>query len=250
MLMKKILIVGLIIFQFFAVLSQNYTVVIDAGHGGKDPGAVGRKSQEKDITLDISLKVGEYLTKYTDNIDVVYTRKTDVFIPLTDRAKIANDTNADLFVSIHVNAAGSPNAHGTETYVMGLHKSEDNLEVAKLENSSIFYETDYQHNYSGYDPNSPSTYIILNLFQNANLDMSLSLAEKLQTQFRDRARRKDLGVKQAGFVVLWHTTMPSVLIEVGFISNGAEEIYLTSNYGQEIIASAIFRAIRDYFEEM
>lgn len=249
--MNKILfLIIVLLLNFYCLNSQNYTVVIDAGHGGKDPGAIGRKSKEKNITLSLALKVGDYLTNYTDNINVVYTRKTDVFVPLTERAKIANDTNANLFVSIHVNAVSNKNIQGTETYVMGLHKSDDNIEVAKLENSAIFYEKDYQNNYGGYDPNSPTTYIVLNLFQNAYLDMSLTLADKLQTQFRDRARRKDLGVKQAGFLVLWQTTMPSVLIEVGFISNGAEEIYLNSIYGQEIIASAIFRAIRDYFNEM
>jgi len=246
---KNVLIIILLFLVFLNTDAQNYTVVLDAGHGGRDPGAVGRKSKEKDITLDIALIVGDYLTTYADNIDVIFTRKTDVFVALADRAKIANDTNADLFVSIHVNALNNKNVQGTETYVMGLHKSNDNIEIAKIENSSIFYEHDYQNQYSGYDPNSPATYIILNLYQNANLDLSLNLADKLQTQFRDRARRKDLGIKQAGFLVLWQTTMPSVLIEVGFISNGAEEIYLNSKYGQEIIASAIFRAIRDYFDE-
>ncbi|MBN2663575.1 MAG: N-acetylmuramoyl-L-alanine amidase [Bacteroidales bacterium] len=249
--MNKIVnILALLFLSICSLNAQNYTVVLDAGHGGKDPGAIGRKSKEKDITLSLALKVGNYLTKNTDNINVIYTRKTDVFIPLTDRAKIANDTNADLFVSIHVNAVSNKNVQGTETYVMGLHKSDDNLAVAKLENSAIFYEKNYMNSYNGYDPNSPATFIVLNLFQNAYLDMSLTLAEKLQTQFRDHARRKDLGVKQAGFLVLWQTTMPSVLIEVGFISNGAEEIYLNSNYGQEIIASAIYRAIRDYFNDL
>ncbi len=246
--MKQILLIFIFVtLTFSQLLSQNHTVVLDAGHGGKDPGAIGRKSNEKDITLAIALKVGEYLTTYADNINVIYTRKTDVFIPLHKRAQIANDNNADLFVSIHVNSTSSRSVRGTETYVMGLHKSDDNLKVAQNENAVILYEDDYKNQYSGYDPNSPTTYIVLNLYQNAYLDMSLSLAESVETQFRERAARKDLGVKQAGFLVLWQTTMPSILIEVGFISNSAEETYLNSDYGQEIIASAIFRAIRDYF---
>jgi N-acetylmuramoyl-L-alanine amidase len=243
------------IILFFAIIfATNFCfsqtqkiVVIDAGHGGKDPGAQGRTSNEKDITLAIALKVGEYLKKYTDNIKVVYTRTSDVFIPLDERAEIANKKKADLFVSIHVNSTTKSYVTGTETYVMGLHKSQDNLDVAVKENSAIFYEDNYKKKYEGYSPDDPATYIVMNLYQNAYLDWSLDLAQEIQTQFRERAKRKDLGVRQAGFLVLWKTTMPSVLIEVGFISNRNEEIYLNSQYGQEIIASAIYRAIKNYF---
>lgn len=246
--MKKILFLTVFLIIKTFLFCQN-VVVIDPGHGGKDPGAIGRRSQEKEIALEIALKVGNYLSAL-DDTKIIFTRKTDVFVPLHERAKIANDNNADLFVSIHVNATKNRNVSGTETYVMGLHKSSDNLEIAKIENSSILYEENYEEQYSGYDPDSPETYIVLNLYQNAYLDMSLDLAEKLQYQFREKARRRDLGVKQAGFLVLWQTTMPSVLIEVGFMSNGTEEMYLNSKYGQEIIASAIFRAIRDYLNEL
>ncbi len=245
--MIRILTIILIFMPIFAFSQNKYTVVIDAGHGGKDPGAQGRSSNEKDITLAVALKVGEYLEKYTDNIKVVYTRTTDVFIPLDKRAEIANSNKADLFVSIHVNSTTQGRVTGTETYVMGLHKSQDNLEVAVKENSAILYEENYQNKYDGYSPDDPTTYIIMNLYQNAYLDLSLKLAQEIQKQFRERAKRKDLGVRQAGFLVLWKTTMPSVLIEIGFISNKNEEIYLNSQYGQEIIASAIYRAIKNYF---
>lgn len=221
-------------------------VVIDAGHGGKDPGAIGKSTQEKDITLAIALKVGEYIEEYIEDVEVIYTRETDVFVELKERAEIANSNQADLMISIHVNSSKSSLPFGTSTYVMGLHKSEDNLEVAKTENSSILIESNYEENYNYFDPESPEAYIILNLYQNVNLENSVNLAAKIQNQFRVRAGRTDLGVKQAGLVVLWYTTMPSVLVETGFISNYLEEIYLASEYGQTIIASAIFRAFREY----
>jgi N-acetylmuramoyl-L-alanine amidase len=224
-------------------------VVIDAGHGGKDPGAAGKYSKEKNITLSVALKVGKYLKQNVKNIKVIYTRTTDVFVPLDERAEIANRNKADLFVSIHVNSTLDRSVQGCETYVMGLHKSKDNLAVAMKENSSIRYEKNYKSKYSGYDPDSPEAYIVMSLFQNAYLDMSLDLAEKMQYQYRERARRKDMGVRQAGFLVLWRTTMPSVLTEIGFISNRKEERFLNSQYGQDIIASAIYRAIRDYLKE-
>ena len=229
--------------------AQTKIVVLDAGHGGKDPGAIGKKSKEKDITLKIVTKVGHYLTENTKNVKVIYTRTTDVFVPLEERADIANKNKADLFVSVHVNATSNKSVHGAQTYVMGLHKSEDNLKLAVKENSAILYEDNYTEKYQGYDPNSPETYIIMSLFQSAYRDMSLDLAEKIQNQFKDRAGRRDMGVKQAGFLVLWQTTMPSVLIEVGFITNKSEEAYLNTEYGQDIIASAIYRAIRDYLAE-
>ncbi len=239
----------MLLFVSFLIYGQKRIVVIDPGHGGKDPGAIGKKSKEKNIVLAISLKVGAYLEENLKNVKVIYTRKTDEFIPLKKRAEIANNAGADLFVSIHANAIKNENAYGTETYVMGLHKTEKNLKVAILENSAILYENNYLDEYGGYEPNSPETYIVMNLVQSAYRDMSIDLAEKIQEQFKDRAGRKDKGVKQAGFLVLWQTTMPSVLVEVGFISNKNEEEYLNSEYGQSIIASAIYRAIRDYLNE-
>ena len=239
--------------NIFSQEENNYkirTVVIDAGHGGKDPGAVGSHSYEKDICLSIALKLGGYINEYIEDVEVIYTRKTDKFVELHKRAKIANENNADLFISIHVNSSKRKSATGTSTFVMGLHKSEDNLDVAKTENSVILKEDDYKNKYSGYEPNSPETYIIMNLYQNANLDNSLNFAQKIQSQFKNRAGRYSRGVRQAGLLVLWQTTMPSVLIETGFISNKNEEKFLNSKYGQEIIASAIFRAFRDYKNEM
>lgn len=246
---RKIFIIVTLLLASLTLFSQKKVVVIDAGHGGKDPGAQGRFSNEKDITLAIALKVGAYLEKYTSNVKVIYTRKTDVFVPLDKRADIANKNNADLFVSIHVNSTKDSKVRGAETFVMGLHKSEDNLQLAIAENSVILLEKDYKNKYNNFDPKSPQAYIIMNLYQNEYLNMSLDLANKIQYQFRERAKRVDLGVKQAGFLVLWQTLMPSVLVEIGFISNRKEEVFLNSQYGQDIIASAIYRAIRDYLKE-
>ena len=223
-------------------------VVIDAGHGGKDSGARGSKSMEKDIVLSISLKVGQYIEKYLPEVEVIYTRTEDVFVPLHERAEIANKNNADLFISVHANANPSSRPYGTETYAMGLHKSDENLRVAQLENSAILYEENYDSTYGGFEPNSAESYIIFSLMQNTFLDQSLNFASYVQHQFRERVNRKDRGVKQAGFLVLWKTTMPSVLVETGFISNPREEKFLMSEQGQDYLASAIFRAFRDYKE--
>ncbi len=222
------------------------TVVIDAGHGGKDPGAMGRHAKEKDITLAIALKVGYYIKRCCPDVKVIYTRTTDVFIPLYKRAEIANKNKADLFISIHVNSSPNHRVQGASTYVMGLHKDEENLKVAMLENKAILYEKNYRTTYDNFDINSPEAYIIFSLYQNAYLDLSLKFASLVQDQFRERAKRIDRGVHQAGFLVLWRTTMPSVLIEVGYISNPHEERYLMSRYGQDIIASAIYRAFKQY----
>jgi N-acetylmuramoyl-L-alanine amidase len=229
---------------------QIHRVVIDAGHGGKDPGALGLHSREKDIALAIALKTGEYIEKYLPGVEVIYTRKTDVFVELYKRAKIANDNKANLFISIHCNASKSTAASGTETYVMGLHKSAANLEVAKKENAAILNEENFADMYEGFDPNKDEDYITLTMFQNAFLDQSTMLADEIERQFREKAKRKDRGVFQAGFIVLYRTTMPGVLIETGFISNAAEEKYLTSEDGQAYIASAIFRSFKFYKEEM
>lgn len=225
------------------------TVVIDPGHGGREPGAVGRRSMEKDIALAISLKLGEYIKENIEDVEVIYTRETDVFVPLHERARIANENKADLFISIHANSAASRTAEGTETFVMGLHRSQANLEVARRENKSILYEDDYLETYDGFDPNSPEANIIFALYQNAYLEQSLQMAALIQQEFRERARRIDRGVKQAGFLVLYNVTMPGVLVETGFISNAREEAYLMSETGQAHLASAIFRAFRQYKEE-
>ncbi len=221
-------------------------VVIDPGHGGRDPGAIGRRSMEKDIVLAISLKLGGYINKYLPDVDVTYTRTGDEFVELHRRAEIANKNNADLFISIHANANTNSRIRGTDTFVMGLHTSKENLEVARRENAVILIEDDYDEQYEGFDPNSPESYIIFSLMQNTFLSQSLNFASHVQQQFRDRAGRIDRGVRQAGFLVLWQTTMPSVLIEVGFLSNEEEERFLMSEQGQAYIASAIFRAFRDY----
>lgn len=223
-------------------------VVIDAGHGGRDPGAVGLKSAEKDIVLAIALKLGKYINDNHKDVEVLYTRKEDVFVELFRRADIANENNADLFISIHANASPNKRAYGTETYAMGLHTSKENLEVARKENKAILFEDDYSTRYEGYDPNSPESFIVFSLMQNTFLYQSLDFASHIQNQFTERVKRFNRGVKQAGFLVLWRTTMPSVLIEVGFISNPDEEKYLMSEEGQNHLASAIYRAFRDYKE--
>lgn len=222
------------------------TVVIDPGHGGRDPGSVGRKSKEKDIALAISLQLGQLINEHLPDVKVIYTRTTDVFVEFHKRTEIANKNHADLFISVHINGAADSRAFGTETFVMGLHVSQANLEVAKKENAAILFEDDYLERYGGYDPNSPEANIIFSLYQNAHLEQSLQMASLVQHQFRDRARRQDRGVKQAGFLVLYGVTMPGVLIEAGFITNPREEEYLISREGQSHLASAIFRAFRDY----
>ncbi len=228
------------------------TVVIDAGHGGKDSGALGKKMMEKDLTLAIALKVGSYIKEFMPEVNVVYTREDDTFVALDERAEIANKAKADLFVSIHGNSISKPEIHGTETFVLGLHRSQENLEVAKKENSVIILEDDYNTKYEGFDPNQPESYIIFELMQNVYLDQSILAASLVENQFETRVGRHSRGVKQAGFLVLRKTAMPGILIEVGFLSNDKEEKYLMSEDGQTYLASGIFRAIRDYrdrFEE-
>lgn len=225
-------------------------VVIDPGHGGKDPGAVGRRTKEKDVVLPISLKLGGYINEYLPDVEVIYTRTTDEFVELHRRAEIANRNNADLFISIHANANSNRNIKGTDTFVLGLHRTKENLDVAMKENAAILFEEDYDEQYQGFDPNSPESYIIFSLMQNTFLGQSLNFASYVQGQFRERAGRIDRGIRQAGFIVLYQTTMPSVLIEVGFVSNEEEERFLMSDQGQSYIASAIFRAFRDYKESI
>ncbi|MCF8335482.1 MAG: N-acetylmuramoyl-L-alanine amidase [Bacteroidales bacterium] len=226
------------------------TVVIDAGHGGKDPGACGNYKDEKDLVLSIALKVGKHIEENFPNVKVIYTRKTDTLIPLFERAKIANKNKADLFISIHVNANGDSKIRGTETYVMGLHKSKSNLEVAKQENSAILYEEDYSKTYQGFDPNSAESYIIFSLMQNAYLKQSLNFASYIQKNFNQNTNLKNRGVKQAGFLVLYKTSMPRVLVEAGYLSNPREEKYLNKQEAQTNIAESIYEAFREYKQKV
>ncbi|MDD4848442.1 MAG: N-acetylmuramoyl-L-alanine amidase [Bacteroidales bacterium] len=226
------------------------TVVIDAGHGGTDPGAVGRKSKEKDITLAVSLKTGDYIKTNFPDVKVVYTRNSDVFVTLKGRAQKANHENADVFISIHCNSApNASTASGVETFIMGLHKTNDNLEVAKKENAAILLEANYEDDYAGFDPTSDEDMIAMTMFQSGSMKESNNLAYKVQRQFVDRVGRKDRGVKQAGFWVLYKTTMPGILIELGFLSNASEEQFLMSEEGKTYMASAIYRAFKEYKEE-
>jgi N-acetylmuramoyl-L-alanine amidase len=225
------------------------TVVIDAGHGGHDHGCKGAGSKEKDIALKIALKLGKLIEQNYPDVKVIYTRKTDEFVELHERAEIANRNHADLFICVHINA-GSKVAQGTETYVMGLHKSEDNLAVSKRENESILLEKDYKTQYEGYDPNSPESNIIFSLFQNTYREKSLIFASKVQYQLSEQAKRFDRGVKEAGFIVLWKTTMPSVLIECGFLSNPKEEKYLITDKAHESLSKSIFDAFKEYKIDM
>ncbi len=225
-------------------------VVIDAGHGGKDPGTVGRRTQEKYVALSIALKLGTLIQRNFRDVEVIYTRDRDRFIELHERAAIANRNKADLFISIHANANNVRTLRGAETYIMGLHRSQANLEIAKLENAAILLEADYTAKYEGFDPNSDESYITFSLYQNSNLESNFRFAAEVQEQMKDRVGLNDRGVRQAGFLVLYKTTMPSVLIEVGYLSNADEENFLISERGQDYIASAIFRAFRSYKNEV
>ena len=234
----------------FAPAPPTLTVVLDAGHGGKDPGNLGTgrySTTEKDITLDVTLRIGQYIEENLPEVEVIYTRKDDSFPGLRDRVRIANEAQADLFISIHCDAFDNAGARGAGTYVMGMHKSEESLRVAMRENASMFSEEGYERNYDGFDPNDPDTYIALSLRQNVNLDASLTLGAAIQSQFRERVGRKDRGVKQAGFYVISYTTMPSTLVELGFLTNPDEEDFLRSESGKAYMASAVYRAFRDTY---
>lgn len=225
-------------------------IVIDAGHGGKDHGCGGYHSNEKHIVLDIAKKVKSKLREYHPELEVIMTREHDVFIPLYKRIEIANKNQADLFISIHCNSLDIKSVRGTETYVMGLHTAEENLAVAKRENDVILMEKDYWNNYDGYDPNSDEGHIMLAMSQNEHLAKSINFANKLERSFAKRTKLKSRGVKQAGFVVLKRATMPSVLIETGFISNKLDEDYLLSKEGNSSVADAIVKAFTLYKREL
>lgn len=222
------------------------TVAIDAGHGGKDAGAVGRTYKEKDINLAVALRLGKLINENYPDVKVVYTRKTDVFIPLNERGQIANKAGADLFISIHINSAESSSATGTSTYVMGVDKTGANLKVAMKENDVITFEEDYSSKYQGYTPGSPESFIIFSLMQFSHQSQSILLADMVQKQFNTNTNMKDRGVRQAGFLVLWSAAMPSILAEFGFISNSTEEKFIGSEKGRDTYAKCLFNAFSEY----
>lgn len=247
-----------LIFSIFVLLSlltygqsadnsynSQFVVVIDPGHGGKDPGNMGNGHKEKDIALKVGLKVGDLLKKDKD-IKVIYTRTTDKFISLAGRAKIANDAKADLFISIHLNSFRTSSPHGTETFVLGTHRNKDNLDIAIKENSVIYLEEDHEETYNGFDPTDPASYIGMTLMQEEYLDQSIVLADYIQKKYTKKLRRTDRGVKKAGFLVLRETYMPSVLTELGFLTNKAEGRYLNSKKGQEDMAYSLTEGILKY----
>ena len=230
--------------------AKDFVVVIDAGHGGHDPGAVGRISKEKNINLKVALKLGKQIEQNCPDVKVVYTRNRDIFIPLNRRAEIANNAKADLFISIHTNSlANNKTAKGASTWTLGLAKSEANLEVAKRENAVILYEDDYKTRYAGFNPNSAESYIIFEFMQDKYMSQSVHLASLVQSQFRNTCRRVDRGVHQAGFLVLKASAMPSILVELGFISTPEEERYLNTESGTTNLANGIYRAFLTYKKE-
>jgi N-acetylmuramoyl-L-alanine amidase len=228
-------------------------VVIDAGHGGHDPGNLGTgryKHSEKDISLEVALQFGDYIQRAFPDVDVIYTRKEDKFVTLKGRTEIANKIPADVFISIHCNSAANTAAFGTETFVMSMTKEKANLELAKRENSVVLLEENYEQTYGGLDPNNPEDMIVYELAQKAHMHQSLSLSAKIQDQYRDRVSRRDRGVKQAPYWVISFTTMPSILTELGFLTNKEEEDFLNSENGKVYMASAIYRAFKDYKAEI
>lgn len=236
---------------FSAFAEKQFTLVIDAGHGGKDAGAVGKKAKEKTINLNVALAFGKLVKEKCPEVKVIYTRSTDKFVSLKERAAIANRNNADLFVSIHTNAVPKgKKVYGTETFTLGIARAEENLEVAKRENSVITYEEDYAETYAGFDPNSPESYIIFEFMQDRYMEQSVDLARCIQEQYTSHAGRQNKGVKQAGFLVLRETSMPSVLTELGFISTPAEENYLNSERGQRQLAQSLYNGFATYYKKV
>jgi len=232
---------------------QVKTIVIDPGHGGLDPGCNGANEiWEKAVTLAVSLKLGKMIEDSLQDVQVVFTRKTDKFVELWERPHMANKIKADLFISIHCNSNVNTSAAGSETYFMGLHKSQGNLDVAKRENSAIKFESNYKTNerYGGFDPNSPEGHIIFSLVQNAFLQQSLKFSTLVESNTQKISKIKSRGVKQAGFLVLWQTAMPSVLVEIGFLTNTADRSFLKTDDGQKTIAKGIFKAVKQYKKEL
>ena len=225
------------------------TVVIDAGHGGHDPGAVYGKIREKDITLDVAVRLGEKIRKAYPEVKVIYTRNRDIYIPLVERGRKANRNHADLFISIHVNSARNSAARGTETFLMGTDKSRSNMEVCKRENSVILLEEDYSTQYAGYDPNEPDSFIFFNMMQNAQFEQSVRMAELVEQQLAEGPIHFSRGIKQAPLLVLWRTTMPAVLVEIGFLSNQKDREKLTDRDERGKTADCIFRAFAAFKKE-
>jgi N-acetylmuramoyl-L-alanine amidase len=252
----------LLITLFLGVFLTSYTdlslkpnrvrrLIIDAGHGGKDPGTKGyKKIEEKKLALEIAYGVGALVKTHLKDVEIIYTRSTDEFVELRERARRANKEHGDMFISIHANASLSPEMNGTETYIMGLSASEDNLDVAKRENASILQEVNYRDKYDGYDPNSAATHILFMNYQNGYHYNSLRMANKIEDHFKLKLRRNSRGVKQSNFVVLWKTAMPSVLVEVGFLTNPAEESFLLGSAGKAHISDEIYKSFRDYKNEV
>lgn len=238
----------------FGVVAKDFTVVIDAGHGGKDPGAVSAtgKIREKDITLKVALMVGESIKKNHPEVKVLYTRKTDVFVGLNDRARMANKADADLFISIHVNAAENRSAKGAETFTLGVEadRTKRNLDIAKRENGVILYEENHEKTYANFNPNSPESYIIFEFMQSEFVKESIHIAQYVQENFANDANRLDRGVRQAGFLVLNATSMPSILVELGYISNAEESKYLASDAAQKRLSNCISKAFDSYYADL
>ena len=225
------------------------TIVIDPGHGGKDPGTLGTKrysKYEKDIALSVSLKLGNYISNSFPDIKVIYTRKEDIFLELNERTRIANKSNADIFISVHCDGFTNSKAYGASVFVMGMSKLKANLDVAMRENAAMYLEDNYKQKYDGFDPKSAESYIVFSLMQNTYLEQSLQLAEYVEEQFAYKANRKSRGVKQAPFYVISRTNMPSILVECGFLTNPKEEDYLQTDKGQNQIAMSIFEAVKNY----
>lgn len=240
----------ILIFFVSGILAQEkFVLVIDAGHGGHDPGALGAISKEKKINLDIALKFGKMIEKNYPDVKVIYTRKGDTYLTLQERAKVANKNKANLFISIHANAAKNKSVTGTETFIFGLSKSQSNLDVAMRENSVILLEDDYQTKYQGFDPTSVESYIMFEFMQNKYMENSANLASMIQSRFTNDCKRSDRGVKEAGLIVLHSSACPAVLVELGFISNATEERYMNSAKGQEELTLGIYNAFVDYKRE-
>ena len=237
-----------------SISAKNFTVVIDAGHGGKDPGAVSAngKLHEKDVTLAVALMVGESITQNHPEVQVLYTRKTDKFVGLNDRARMANKADADLFISIHVNAAENRSAKGAETYTLGIEeaRTERNLDIAKRENGVILLEENHEKTYANFNPNSPESYIIFEYMQSEFVKESIHIAQYVQANFANDANRQDRGVRQAGFLVLNATSMPSILVELGYISNVEEAKYLASATAQRRLSNCISKAFDAYYADL
>ena len=247
---KKITLIWVVLWMLamtsFAA-NRNFTLVIDAGHGGHDAGARGAISMEKNINLSVALQFGRYVEKYMPEVRVIYTRKTDKFVSLIERANIANRANADLFISVHTNALPAGKiARGFETYTLGMHRAKDNLDVAMRENSVISMEKDYKQTYQGFDPKSSESYIIFEFIQGKNMERSVELARMIQRKVCDNANRPDKGVHQAGFLVLRETSMPSCLIELGFITTPDEERILNNSDRVNEIAKSIYDGFAQY----